>query len=285
MSKKRSYDASNIIVLPRLSANSGTVLGQQLLTRANLRLAELEGLPEDIVEARNYLEASVADLHAAQVPFAPEQTEEGRVADQAENSAWRATEGWLGGFAELYRGGATQYEDANALYTVLFSEGLAFTTIAYLEQWQETQKRLDAIVLGGYEATIDRLGGTAFYDALKAAHTRYGEVLGITARVDQPVSQEVRAKLDAMLLDMKEYVLKVAAARRRNKPETDVLVDDLLSPLVNWSDPPTGSSSSGGTTENAAGSGGSEASGSTGAGTIGGSSQSGEGASSADIPS
>ena len=211
----RSFDASNLISLPRLDAAGALALGSQLLAAADRQKA----LPKDIKAAKKALAKARDQLHAAvRERLKPPAKEAARLreADLAEDNAWGALHDLLRAWSRL-PAGEPHAEAARALASTLFPDGLRFTHLAYREEWAQAEARLTKIVSEGLDKTLERLGAAPFLANLQAAHAAYGRLLGTTQAPSEPPpppqpSRAVRAALDELAGALRGYVLAVAYA-------------------------------------------------------------------------
>ena len=234
----RDTTISNMVRLPRLNALSAAALAEQLLTAA---AAETDSaLPLLIERQRARLAAAASSLKAQIQPQEEKDSGIRSAADKAVDDGWRSFYNWLGAMAGMPDGSFSELEPARTLYNTLFSDGLSFIILAYREEWTESETRLTAIETGGFEPLIAALGGTPFLANIKAAHTRYGEVLGIKAPLQAVESPLVRENLLTLINAMKSYAVKVAAFADPDEPGSEALSTALLLPLSQWKDTRSG---------------------------------------------
>jgi hypothetical protein len=219
--------------LPRLNGSTGVVLGEQLLTAAE---AKQRGLPAFIERPRARLETAKDGLKIQIQPT--EESDSGRktAADRAEDDAWRIFYNWTGAMAGAPDGSWPKQDKIRALHKMLFGEGMTFINLSYKEEWTQSETRLKAIADGGYEAVITEMGGGPLLENLKRAHAAYGDVLGITAPVEEEDNPEVRENLLKLIGAIKEYVVKVVAWADPEEAGSQELSDALLLPLTQWED-------------------------------------------------
>jgi len=226
----RSFSPSDLIKLPRVSANEGAVLALELLNEAKAH----KKLPARIDAARKRLEIAHHKLQAALTPAAGEtaDTQAQILADRAIDNAWSATSDWLRGWTKLP---GDEQAQASALFAVLFPDGLAFTQKPYKIEWQESESRLRAIDEQKLGKTFDALGGDGFLHHLRAEHKNYGEALGVTSPKKQVEKiAVVRPALDALLDALRVYATKVAAHADPDEAGSEELSAALLGPLSTW---------------------------------------------------
>lgn len=231
----RSFDHSDLVMLPRMTAVSA--LG---LLRATLSAAEAAGrLPAPIEEARADLQIEYAALSEAvrgrEVAAAAESPEL-RPLDTKLDACWSAFYSWTSGWARLP---STHPEAAKAagIVELIFPEGLKFTQAAYSIEWAESESRLELIKKQKLETIVNELGGRTFLAAIRDAHESYGTALGITAASAAAQEQNtvrVRAALDGSSAALRTFVVRVSAHVRKNDPKSEQLARVLLAPVTSW---------------------------------------------------
>lgn len=228
----RSFSAQDWIKLPVLTAEETVALATELVTVAS----EKKTLPESVVESVEELRETSGELAAElrkRVQRGAVDSREAKDADVAIDRAWSAVERWLSGWMAVEE--HPRHNDVAALYQRLFSNGLTFVTKSFKEEWTESSTRLAAIDEHQHDETFELLGGKIFLSRLRAAHDRYGDVLGITKTKEAPLTAPlVRATRDATLEAMREHVARITATVHRKKPESAALAEELLRPLTTW---------------------------------------------------
>lgn len=224
----RSYDAQDVIALPRLKAPGTHALGVALLSAA-----EPYELPKSLARTLGRLRGSVLSLGEALALVTPRggYPPETVAADVVVDACAGALRSWLQGWAKLP--GVSQAAQAQGVLDDIFKDGLDFTQIAYPDEWGEVGARLKTLHDKGHEETIEALGGKLFLVRLRAAHKTYGDLLGIT-EAKEAAAPKVRRReaYEATLGALREYVLKVAAHADEEDEASQELVRQLLRPLV-----------------------------------------------------
>jgi hypothetical protein len=236
-----SYD--DLIQLPRFDAAGAISLGERLLAVA----AAVPELPRPIGRAKDTLAEALGVLRAAAEArlasrLAAASTSDADVVNEADatlDACWTALYEWLSGFAKLpdtY--GETR--EARALLAELYPDGLGFIMLPYELEWGQSDLRLGRIASETLGERIKKLGGAVFIEALQAAHWQYGQLLGLprlpsSAGGDKPSAREA---LDAFGSALRVYALKVTANIEVDEPETGVLSNKLLAPLLHWQSNP-----------------------------------------------
>ena len=229
----RSYTATDVIDLPRMTAASAHALGTAMLAAA------LEfGAPKPAKRALERLSVSFAELNAAMVALARKKKHSPEViqADRVIDDCWGAFHAWLGGWKRLP--GAPNALRAASVHDAVFLDGMGFILLPYAEEWSESGIRLQRLGEGDHEKVVADLGGKEFVVRLRAAHKTYGELLGITSAgtASDPTVGTRRPQLAAFGEVLRAYVLKVAAFADADDPASEALVANLLLPLVEHRD-------------------------------------------------
>jgi hypothetical protein len=232
----RSFAAGDIVQLPKLNVAGAIALGTELATKAK----DAGKLPAPIAKALGKLDAAHAALRTAAKDRLPDpatlDSPDAREADRVIDAAWSATFDWVSGWTRLpLDTNADRVAIARALMTSLFPEGLKFTQLQYKLEWAESQTRLDRIDAEHLGEKFTHLGGEDFLKTLRKAHKAYGDVLGLTKakKAEAPVAS-LRDPLDAFLMALRSYVVKVTANADEDHPESVKFVDELLQPLASW---------------------------------------------------
>ena len=231
----RSFSATHLVTLPRLSALSAARLITQLVTAAG----QEKKLPAAIVATRDALvpvrDALEAEL-GKRTSGASEETPVVRAADMVEDNAFGALVDWLRSFARLPADRHPQATVAQEVINDVFKDGLEFLKSAPVNEWQEAEVRLGLLRDNGHRESIMKLGGKAFLDELDTAHDAYGKAVGTTVVKPVVETPALREALDDARHELRAYVLAVTAQVSRKDPTTQALADRLLAPLIHWRD-------------------------------------------------
>jgi len=101
---------------------------------------------------------------------------------------------------------------AAQIHEALFSEGLTFLQLKYVEQHAESARRIDLIKDEGLRPQLDELVGKELVDELHRAHKAYGDALGITRASEPAVETEsLLEPLRALQRAIGAYALQVLA--------------------------------------------------------------------------
>jgi hypothetical protein len=237
MSATRSISADTLVSLPRLSGISTARLAHELLSAAKAEST----LPLSIIPDRDELTVVLEALHvelAKRVSGEGEDTPRVGAADRVEDNAFGALFAWLSAWARLPVAQHPEVVMATTVLQSVFAGGLTFLTVKPANEWQEAEIRLRLITEKGHDKTIEQLGGRPFLDHLATAHKAYGEVLGITAVKQAVETPAIRVARDAAAEVIRGYVLRVVALVRKSDPQSEVLSQRLLAPIVNWRESP-----------------------------------------------
>lgn len=235
----RSYDAPTLVQLPKLTASGAVALGTEVITAA----AAAGALPASIEKAFSRVKTTHAGLRKAvqeRLPATEEASPDVRKADRDIDAAWSAMYDWASGWSKIPgKGNAAKAAIGQALVATLFGDGLKFTQLKYKLEWSESQARLDAIAKKKLAKQIEELGGGDFLKAIKAAHKRYGDALGMTkVKAPDPEIAALRQPLADYEAALRKYVLRVTANVDDDDAKSQELATKLLAPLAGWESEP-----------------------------------------------
>jgi hypothetical protein len=237
----RSYNAEDLVQLPKLTVSAAIALGQALSAAAGA----IEPLPAAIKKTLGRLRKTHSSLlTAAGERLATASGDDSpvvREADRDIDAAWSATMDWATGWSKL-PGKANEANAASAktLLSTVFSDGLKFTQLKVQLEWAESQTRIDLITQKNLEPIFAELGGTEFWNTIKAAHKVYGEVLGMTKpKAAEADVKQVGTALDEFHLSLRKYVVSVTASVDDEEEHTITRANALLLPLAVWETAPT----------------------------------------------
>lgn len=232
-----SVSTDDLVQLPRVGAQAALALGRQVLAAA-----KAQKVPTGAAKARTKLTAAHTALQEALVDQfdtsaleSPEASEPAiQELDRILDNCWAGLDDRLGGLTRLPEGTEGAAEAA-ALRSRLFPKGLSFLKLPYKIEWSESQTRLQLIEREGLGAQIETLAGKPFLPAVRAAHLRYGQALGMHDPLPGvAAAPSVRAAFDAFLAALRAYVVKVVASIDEDHPETQEVADALLAPISAW---------------------------------------------------
>lgn len=230
----RSYEAEEMVRLPRLTAADAIALATALATRAEA----MTGLPPSITRELGRMRQRLNTLRQGAETRVQERSESDSkdVWNRALDAAWAATRSWCKGWGLLpLAEHASQAASARKLEAMLFPDGLRFTLLPYREQWVESQARLGLIEKEGLAAIFAALGGQAFLDCVRKTHDDFGRALGLTQVAEPPASGSiVRDGRDELKASMRRYIMQVTAHADPDDPASVALADDLLLPVTTW---------------------------------------------------
>lgn len=231
----REISAESLVALPRLSIDSGLALWQAL--RAGV--AAEKKLPKFLLAPWQNLERTGAALFQAAQSRLVDSGRQGpsaekRKADIVVDNAAGALDQFLEAWTRLPNT-LPEAQQAAAARQALFPDGTGFLRLSFSEEWAQIDRRLALIKKDGIDKQIAGLGGAAFVRHLEEAHAAYGKALGLTSVPATPAETVVlRDPLLALIAALRLYVIKVAAYRDEEKPETVALAERLLRPLTSW---------------------------------------------------
>lgn len=230
----REFSADSLVVLPKLSADSGLALWQA--TRAVV--AAEKKLPKFLQSAWTGVEQAGEALFAAAqarlLDSSQKPPAEKRKADTIVDNAVGALDQFLGAWERL-PSTVPEAQVAAATRQVLFPDGTAFLKLPFGEEWAQIERRVTLLKSQALDKQIAKLGGTAFVTHLEEAHAAYGKALGLTAVPAAPADTvTIRSPLVALESALRTFVIKVTAYRDEEDPATVALSERLLRPLMLW---------------------------------------------------
>ena len=227
----RTFEASDIIMLPRLDASSAVALGEALITQA-----KEEELDEVIARSAKHLRQAVAALSEV----ASGRLENGGDDDRSEAhrrwaAAFKATHDFLVGWTELPEdAGGERARIARRVYAAMFVDGLRFVRLPYATAWAEGAHRLKWLADQELDEALRELGAGPFLDELYAAQKEYGNALGIKKAMPASVTPSIRDALAEVRGRLRKYVVQVAAHGESETAGAKEQAARLLAPLVRW---------------------------------------------------
>ena len=234
----RTFNADDLIQLPRFDAAGAVALGERLIAVA----ATIPELPRPIKRARDTLAEDLVTLRAAaaaRLAARLASASDASVvadADNALDTCWTALHEWLSGFSKL-PGDLVESVEARALLDELYPDGLGFIMLPYELEWGQSDLRLGRIANESLGERIRKLGGGVFIEALQAAHWQYGKLLGLPRLPGAPAGDgklTVGEALESFASTLRVYALKVTAQVEVDEPHTGELSNQLLEPLLHW---------------------------------------------------
>jgi hypothetical protein len=239
----RSFDAQDLVQLPKLTALGVLAVGTQMLQVA----ATEKKLPAAVGRARDALAAALVVLRDAakdRLPTGGDADVDLRTLDVTLDAAWSSTLGLVDAWQRLPGAPAAELAAANALAASLFASGLGFTQLAYALEWGESQARLDLVAARKLDARFEALGASAFLAVIKKAHKAYGDALGMTKpKAQAAAAAPLRVPADAVQRAMRTYVVKVSAyGDDEDVAGAAATAARLLAPLAAWESAPAAKS-------------------------------------------
>lgn len=223
----RSYTTSDLVQLPRVDAREAIALA--CLIEATT--ASDEDLPEDVAEVVAQVAGDRAALEAIVGPgpftAALSVKEADRQVDIAGRALYEILHGW-----SLLAEFISEGKVADEVLGRVFAGGLFFVNLRVEKEWAEIESKLKTIDGEHLEPKIASLGAQPALAFLRKAHVLYGAAIGTTE--SEPEPPEVREARDTLLESLREYIIKVAALEKRNRPETKARVQKLLRPIADW---------------------------------------------------
>lgn len=229
----RTFEAEEMVTLPRLNANDVIALVTALVTQADAAGA----LPAAIARELARVRGGLGTLRAGAETRAQENGQSGskEVWDRALDTAWTALRWWSKGWSLVpHLENAQRAESGRKLEALLFPDGLRFTQMPFRTEWVESQTRLGLIEREALAVVIADLGGTPLLEAVRKAHDDFGRVLGLTEASEVVTSATMRDERDALIDILRRYVLQVTAHADRDDPDSIALAARLLQPIKTW---------------------------------------------------
>jgi hypothetical protein len=230
----RTFEAEEIVRLPRMTTADTMALATALLTRAET----FATLPAPIAREHGRLRQSLDALRGGTETRVQEQTHSDarEVANRFLDAAWGSARWWCKGWTLLpYPEYQSEVASARKLETMLFPDGLRFTQLPFRDQWVQSQARLGLIEKESLASMFAALGGQAILDAVRRAHDEFGRVLGFTnPTVAAPSTVLIGESRDDLKAAMRRYVLQVTAHADPDDPQSQLLADTLLMPIKLW---------------------------------------------------
>lgn len=233
----RSYESTDIVVLPRMDAATAVALASALEGAAATQLQQGATLPDAIAEARADMATDCAALQSA-LGSAPPPEAMVRGVDLREDAAASALVLLCQAWARL-AGEVPEGDIARFLTERLFADGLEFTNYKTRKEWSVVDTKLKIIDDEKLESKFAQLGALPMLTHLRGVHVLYGEATGMTKPVPAAESPLVGEKRIALMESVKHYVVTVNGSIRRKVPATRQLATELLKPLAQWQSEPT----------------------------------------------
>lgn len=153
-------------------------------------------------------------------------------ADRRLDRAWGAQQQRLAPWLSL--DASKQPEGAQALYDLLFSDGLEFVNAPYRSEWAESDRRIAAVRKEKFEPLLRKLVGDVFVDELLDAHEAYTKALGIGAAGEAAAARAVTVDkaLNEARSALRKYARQVVAQVDEEDAESVAWAQALLAPIA-----------------------------------------------------
>lgn len=220
-----SIDPAPYVQPPHVTVRSGLSLAKMLL-----RLLPARPGP-GVIGAAQRLRLCALELDGQwRASKKAKRAQDVRPLDQQLDRVWAVIESGLERYAVL-RAHSANRKRAAALHEELFSEGLSFLELRYVEEHAESNLRLEIIEDEGLRADLDHLVGKRFMTELVAAHEHYGAVLGITEVPEDETSKiSMLERLRELTQAISDYALQVLAFSRMH-PDNLAPAEQALAPI------------------------------------------------------
>jgi hypothetical protein len=231
----RTFAPSDLVALPRLSANAAIALGNELLTvakGAGKVPAGLQKAQKKLAAALGVLEAQFAATPAEGPAY---DSAVAAAADTKLDRAWGAFNDFAQSFLRLPHDDERVRADAQRVVDAAFGQGLRFLLLPYKLQWAESRARLQRLNDKATAAALGRLGGGLFVQSVTQAHDEYGAALNITVGAEPApkATGSVREALEGFVAALRVYVMHAATFGVEDEANQAV-ADALLEPVARW---------------------------------------------------
>jgi hypothetical protein len=230
VSDTKDFDASQCLRPPRLDV-------RQAFSLAIALLRALPKAPEAGVRrsAKALRKAAVAlqVLWAARERALKAVKSVDKVAgDNRIDTAWGALKMRISGYAMLPPAAYPRAARAEAQDKTLFPSGMSFLKAPMEAEWAVSEQLLEQIDDDKLATEIDAVAGPDFLVEIRAAHTVYGEVLGITKA--HTVPEDVAALLEplrAVVRAIGDYAIQIVASVDREDAASIKVAKNALLPM------------------------------------------------------
>jgi hypothetical protein len=152
--------------------------------------------------------------------------------DNRVDTAWGALKMRISGYAMLPPAAYPISARAEALETTLFPDGMSFLKAPMDAEWAVSEQLLKRIDDDKLAVEIDAVAGPDFLIEVRAAHTAYGEALGITKA--HTVPEDVAALLEplrALVQAIGDYAIQIVASVDREDAASIKVARNALLPM------------------------------------------------------
>jgi hypothetical protein len=217
-------DLNRYIPLPIFDAAGGLALARALVA------AHPRGLPPKVKKLLEQVKVADASLREHWRDADLAQLDLRRPADHAIDRAWGAFHDRIRIHSELPAERVKNALEAKALLAKLFPTGLVFLNLPYVEEWAESEKRLDRIRDEGLDRALDRIAGPEYLAEIRHCHEVYGAVLGITKRAEaEGAAPTGLERLRELRKAMQRYVSNVVVLA--DEDDMEPLARTALAPI------------------------------------------------------
>lgn len=168
-------------------------------------------------------------------PDAAEPALDPDASNASSDEAWRAFEGWLGGWTKHRDDGRKPGAvEARALQARLFPKpgGMQFIGWRPRKQWTAMTSRMAILAEPDVVALVKAFGGERLSDALRVTHGDFGKAYGFTAaQSDEAEGVDTRPQILAVKDALRSYVKKVEGSADPDVAGSEALASWLLGPF------------------------------------------------------
>lgn len=217
-------DVASYIRPPRVGVASGLSLSKMLLLRVPKRPGK------GVIMAAQALAASVITTETAwRARTRSRPAGGGRQADMRLDRAHATVQARLTHY-EAFEPTHPDRVTSSALLERLYSDGLGFLKLPWIEEHAESDRRLQVIEEEELREDLERLVGEQFVTELFEAHAAYGKALGITEEQQPAPEVSMVEPLRAMVQHISDYALQVLAFGKLD-PDRLVAARRALAPI------------------------------------------------------
>lgn len=217
-------DYNRYVPLPIFDAAGGRALCRALVA------AHPRGLPAKVKKLLEQLKDADAALGEYWRYADLAEVDVKRPADLALDRAWGAFHERVRVHSEMPPERVKNAPEAKALLATLFPTGLQFLKLPYVEEWAESEKRLERIRDEGLDRALDRIAGPEYLAEVRHCHKIYGAVLRITVRTEpDKVAPSGLERLRELRKVMQRYVSNLVVLA--DEEELEPLVRAALAPI------------------------------------------------------
>ncbi len=219
-----AFDSSLYNTIPQARV-SGTIALIRAVITASKGVVGHAGAKKALRRARDAGEALSSLYYAAPKAKSASVTKE---LDNQVDRIWAVFESRLAAWLEL---GGADGEEAERIKGILFPDGMGFLKFRYNDQWTVGEAILARVTSEELEASLDKLVGAPFLEAVRARQKAYGDGIGITKEKAPVVDEaELNEPLRLARAALSTYA-RVVASAVDNEEITEKIALSALAPI------------------------------------------------------